>query len=225
MKRYPALFLALLFSWCVGVVSAGSVETVPGPDNASEIITLEADLSANNSTLWAIPLDLGMMDAGQWLMAAGLSSKGIHGWNAQTQTYVRLGKIRPGEGFLLARGPGKISVQGRRIVADSVALPLEKGWNLIGVPYEAGIPLAALRITLEAKTESYIPAAEKKWVGGVNTLMDGKLVPLTPDGNAVLEPWHGYWLYAYQPCMLHIPSLRAIEKSKGGKLKSSGKLR
>jgi hypothetical protein len=219
------LFMLLLFHLYAASVWADIAETALVQGSVEELVTLEIDLSASNSTLLSIPLDTGTMNVGQWLVAAGLSPRGIHAWNAQEQRYVPLRALRPGEGFLLARGPGKVSVQGRRIVADSVELPLGKGWNLIGVPYETEIPLTALRITVEGKTESYASAAAKKWVGEVKTLINGSPASLAVDKNSKLEPWHGYWFYAYRSCILHIPSLQAIEKSKSKKTKSSRLLR
>jgi hypothetical protein len=189
--------------------------------NVGELVTLQIDLTAKGSTLVSIPLDLESMDVGQWLVGTGLSPKGIHGWDAQTQRYVPLRTIRPGEGFLLARGPGKVSIQGKRIVSDTVELTLNKGWNLLGVPYESGIPLAALRVTLDGKTESYAQAVENKWIGGVSSLMDGASVPISADDNPKLEPWRGYWLYAFQPCLLSMPSSWFLEKVKAGKPKRS----
>jgi hypothetical protein len=192
---------------------------VPAP--VDETITLEGNLVANGSTLFSLPLDPGSLDVGGWLLAAGLSVKGIHGWDAQTQGYVPLKTIRPGEGFLLARGPGKVSVSGKKLAAESVDLTLRKGWNLIGVPYETGIVLATVRITLEGKTEGYLSAVEKKLVGAVNALVDGRLTPL--DASARLEPWHGYWFYAYQSCLLNIPSGQVVPKVKPVKGKSPRK--
>ena len=204
MVRLSGLLLLFLL-WWPNVPCA--VELPPEQVQVDEPIALEANLTASGSTLYSLPLDPGSLDVGDWLLAAGLSAKGVHGWDAQAQKYVQLKNLRPGEGFLLARGPGKVTVAGKKVVADTVLLPLAKGWNLIGVPYETGIALASLKITLEGKTESYLPAVEKRWVGGVNSLIDGKMAPLVA-ASAVLEPWRGYWFYAYQPCQLTFPALQ-----------------
>lgn len=219
MNKARMILMAALFGLLAAAGPAGSVETAVAPGSAGELVTLNIELSATNSTLFSVPLDLGSLDVGQWLAGKGFSPNGIHGWNALTQKYGPLGTIRPGEGFLLARGPGKVAVQGTRIVADSIELPLAKGWNLIGVPYEGAIPLAALRIKLDGKTESYALAVEKKWVGGVDSLLNGALTPLAVDGKVGLEPWRGYWLYAYQPCQLRIPSPQSLAHKGEGKSK------
>jgi len=215
MKRFAVLLLALLGNLWAGPIALASAETVVVQDNASAFATLEVDLAASGSSLFSIPLDLGSMDVGQWLEKSGLSPLGIHGWNAQTQTYKPLKSLRPGEGFLLAKGPGKLSIRGQRIVAKSVELPLEKGWNLIGVPYEAGIPVSSLQIKLNGKVKPYNPAAEAKWVGGVNTLINGQMTSVALTGSTMLEPWRGYWLYAYQACILQIPTPQSVGKDKG----------
>lgn len=204
----------LLLLWGLGLAGgSGAAEPPPAEAPAAGPVTLEANFAAGSSTLFSVPLDLGGLDLGDYLAKAGLSSKGIHGWDPQAQNYVPLTTIRPGQGFLLARGPGKISFTGHRVAAEAVELVLSKGWNLIAVPYEGGVPLASLRITLEGKTESYLSAVEKKWAGGVNSLFEGKTSALVAE-TALLEPWRGYWLYAYQPCHLSIPSPETLVKKK-----------
>lgn len=200
IRFFGVLTLCLLLS--PGLLCA--VEVPTGQSQIDQVLALEANLTANGSTLYSLPLDPGSLNIGDWLLATGLSARGMHGWDAQAQKYVPLTSLRPGEGFLLARGPGKVTVTGKKIVADSVQLPLAKGWNLIGIPYETAIALTNLKITLEGKTEPYLPASEKKWVGGVNSLVEGRLLAL--NSGAVLEPWRGYWFYAYQPCLLNIPA-------------------
>ena len=219
MKRFSILLLVLLGNLWTVPIAVASNGIAPAQDGASTLTTLETDLAANGSTLFSIPMDLGSMDVGHWLVKAGLSPMGIHGWSAREQKYIPLKTLRPGEGFLLAKGPGKVAIQGQKIVATSVELPLEKGWNLIGSPYETGIPLAALRINLNGKIKLYKPAAEGKWVGGVNTLINGQMASVAVNDNAMLAPWRGYWLYSYQPCTLQIPSAQSTEKARGGKRK------
>ena len=215
MLRLVIVLLTLLGNLSVCPGAGVSAEIVTTQDKSDTHTTLEVDWSAQNSTLLSVPLDLGSMDIGRWLENKGLSPLGIHGWNAQTQSYVRLKTLRPGEGFLLAKGPGKVSINGVKIVVNAVDFPLEKGWNLIGVPYETGIPLATLRIKLNNVIKAYRPAAENKWVGGVNTLIDGQMMPVADD-SATLEPWRGYWLYAYQPCILQIPAVKSADKNTKG---------
>ena len=106
--------------------------------------------------LYEVITDLGNLDVGDWLAASGISSKGIHGWDARAQKYVSLKTVPPGQGFLLARGPGKLPVSGQRVTTKDVEIPLFKGWNLIGVPFEGGLPLAKLRIVLDDNTENFL---------------------------------------------------------------------
>ena len=106
-------------------------------------------------------------------------------------------------------------------MAAAVELPLGKGWNLVGVPYESALPIAKLRIVLEGKAESFPVAMEKKWVGGVNALVDGRSSALDAQSEQ-LEPWRGYWLYAYQPCQLIVPALQQeanAQEKKGARTK------
>jgi hypothetical protein len=223
MKRPATLLFTLLGMLWAGLISARAAAPLPEPGEAAAPVTLQMELAANGATLLSIPLDFGTLDVGQRLEKAGLSPLGIHGWSAKEQRYVPLRMLRPGEGFLLVRrGPSEVPIQGKRIVADTVELPLETGWNLIGVPYETGVPLDSLRIKLNGEVKSFKLATEKKWIGGVNTLIDGQSLPVVADGKALLSPWRGYWLYAYQPCLLQIPSAQTVEKSKGGG-KTSGK--
>ena len=209
--------LVLLLWFCLfGGPPCLMAESFPVQAQGNEQVTLEGELIANGSTLMSIPLDLGSLDVGAWLAASGISSKGIHGWDARSQKYVPLKTVRPGEGFLLARGPGKLPVSGQRVTASAVELPLDKGWNLIGVPFESGIPLEQLRIVLDGKTEKFLAALEKKLVAGVSTLVDGRSSSLSVE-SAQLKPWLGYWLYAYQPCKLIFPALQKETKEQDKK--------
>lgn len=207
----------LLGSWLAPVAAESPQEFAP----AAGPVTVAADFSASSSTLFSIPLELGSLDVGEHLAKAGLSSRGIHGWDARSQSYVPLTTLHPGQGFLLARGPGKISFTGEQVTAETVELALHKGWNLIGVPYQSGVPLAALRIVLDGKSENYLSAVEKKWAGGINVLQDGRNTALVASETTVLEPWRGYWLYVYQPCQLSILSPEALLKVKASKGKRS----
>lgn len=214
--RFPVLLLLYLAAAVFCPDLSGFAESPPVQSPGDGRVTLEADLSASGSTLLSIPLDLGEMDVGAWLVAAGVSSKGIHGWDARQQKYVQLKTVRPGQGFLLARGPGKLPVSGERVSADAVEFSLVKGWNLIGVPYESSLPLATLQISLDGNTVNYSAATESKWVGGINALVDGRMTPLAVT-TASLAPWRGYWLYAYQPCQLIFPSPQQATKAQAGK--------
>ncbi|GEM_PF-4180020 len=219
MRIRTILLVACLLGWWWSPVAAESpADSLP----ATGWVTLETNLAAGNSSLFSVPLDLGPLDLGEYLAKAGLSLKGIHGWDARTQSFVALATLRPGQGFLLAHGPGKIAFSGQLVTAAAVEIALDKGWNLIGVPYQSGVPLSALRITVDGKSESYAAAAEMKWTGAVHTLREGKTTALAVE-TAVLEPWHGYWLYAYQPCQLSIPSPEALTKAKETKGKRSNK--
>jgi hypothetical protein len=219
------LILAVLCALFLGVLCPATKGFAASPQVAEQIdepVTLDAVLSAKGSTLLSFPLDLGDLDVGAWLVAAGVSSRGIHGWDARLQKYVQLKGIRPGQGFLLAHGPGKIPVTGRRLTTPTLEVSLHKGWNVIGVPFETSLPLAALRVVLDGKTENFSAALEKKWIGGVNALVDGNTVPLSP-ATAALDPWRGYWLYAYQPCQLIIPDVQRESEAKARKGQSSKK--
>jgi len=218
LHRLPVLFLFCLLSGPFYLDVNGFAESSPEQLQSPEQVTLEAELVASGSTLLSIPLDLDNLDVGAWLVASGISSKGVHGWDARAQKYVPLKTVLPGQGFLLARGPGKLPVSGQRVIAEVVEIPLFKGWNLIGVPFEGGLPLAKLRIALDGNTENFLVAAEKNWVGGVSALVDGKSASLSAE-TAQLEPWRGYWLYAYQPCQLIFPALEKETKIQGKKRK------
>ena len=217
---FRLIVLLLLWSfgcWLAPVAAEPPRESAP----VGESVTLETNLSAESSTLFSVPLDLGPLDVGSYLVQAGLSSKGVHAWDAQAQGYVPLKNLRPGQGFLLARGPGKVSFTGQRVTADAVELFLNKGWNLIGVPYESGVPLANLRIVLDGKSESYLASVENKRAGVINALQDGRNTAVVTAETTVLEPWRGYWLYVYQPCQLSILSPETASKGKVSKDKRS----
>ena len=85
-------------------------------------------------------------------------------------------------------------------------------------PFESGVALASLRIKVDREVKSFKAATEKKWIGAVHALVDGRMMPVASDDkNATLAAWRGYWLYAYQPCLLQIPAALAEEKPSKGK--------
>ena len=176
-------------------------------------LVLEGELTAKGATLLSVPLDLGIQDFGRQLVAAGLSPVGIHLWSGLEQNYTPLKRLRPGQGFLVTKSPGKMTFRGLEITAPFVEVALFKGWNLIGVPGEMPIPLAALQVVAGGEILPYAEAAAKRWVGAVNGQIDGVRIPVKADAAGRLEPWHGYWLYAYQPGILRIPTTAPPEKA------------
>ncbi len=115
-----------------------------------------------------------------------------------------LDPLEPGKGYWMNwAGGGAVKVIGRSTVMDpEVTVQLRHGWNQIGNPYEATVPVSALRfqyladnvpVTLAtAVTNGWIVAQTLPSVGQVVVFGFDSQLGYVPAQN--LEPWRGYWI-------------------------------
>jgi hypothetical protein len=103
---------------------------------------------------------------------------------------------------------------------DSYALPLVDGWNLLGNPWTktVGWDAAAVKVSLDGVTKTLAEATEAGWVddiawrwtpsaanpetGKYEMIADASITGAVHE----LAPWRGFWLRAYRPCALILPS-------------------
>lgn len=100
---------------------------------------------------------------------------------------------------------------------EPIAIPLQRGWNLIACPYPFTVPwsLDTLQVRQGALTVNLEQAHQSGWMesyawgwkrnpqnpysGHYVFIYDANVVPGV---QGVLEPWKGYWVYAHQECDL-----------------------
>lgn len=132
-------------------------------------------------------------------------------WNQSTFNYVVGPKdpadtIRPGEGYWVRlASTGNLLDVG--IVNDptvSLSIPLQAGWNIIGDPWATAVGLGALSV-IDGSGHSYPVGVGSLVAPTLYTYQAGdtNYETLTPGG--ALQPFEGYWVYAYQSCTLQFP--------------------
>ncbi len=111
-------------------------------------------------------------------------------------------------------------------------IPLQQGWNMIGAPFTQSVDFTKLQIKTQSGALVDMPTAQT----GANPIIGAALWTLQQGAYGVvytLDPYRGYWLYAFQPCTLEVlasaqtgraafgaPSTRALEfASTGGNWK------
>jgi len=122
-------------------------------------------------------------------------------------------QIRLGRGYW-ARFPRALALTSLGVAADvsqDFAIPLETGWNSIGNPFLASVPLGSLTIVAGGTS---LPFGQASGPGGTvaaavfgyNASLNGGVggyFPVAPGDP--LQPGHGYWIQAFQSVTLKVP--------------------
>ena len=92
-----------------------------------------------------------------------------------------------------------ILLKGIKVDRDTYSIHLERGWNMIGNPYDTSIALADIIIHDESGDRTFKEAVMDGTIGNsVYFLKDGTydFASFNDDPPATLEPWVGYWIYS-----------------------------
>ena len=89
---------------------------------------------------------------------------------------------------------------GERSRLGAFSLPLSAGWNLIGDPYPAAVPLSSVTANGAALPGSVVSPTLYRY-----DTSSGQYVAVSAATGA-LQPYAGYWIYAAQPVSLSIPA-------------------
>lgn len=90
---------------------------------------------------------------------------------------------------------------------QAVSIPLSVGWNMIGNPDPSSVTASSLQVKNGSATYS-IGNANKAGVIGATfyTWQPGDTVYVVlPISTSTLQPYLGYWIYAFKPCTLIFP--------------------
>jgi hypothetical protein len=83
------------------------------------------------------------------------------------------------------------------------SIQLSAGWNLIGVPRLAPVPATDIAIVDSYGNTNTLPNAGSVVYGSLYTWQAGNSQYSVLSGNSfLLQPYAGYWIYAYSPCEL-----------------------
>ena len=111
----------------------------------------------------------------------------------------KAGIIVPGKGIFLysIRTNNPTDASGYEIIDESYTLSLSAGWNLIGNPYGTCVNLSSCDVFYNPLTETYADAVTAGWIGNAIYISNGSTYDSIQWDVAELEPWKGYWIFAY----------------------------
>ena len=84
------------------------------------------------------------------------------------------------------------------------SLPLQAGWNQIGDPFPTAEPFTSITVTSAASTQA-LPNAGNHVYNLLYTYpagASGYTILNVLQGGTGLQPYAGYWIYAFQPVTL-----------------------
>lgn len=134
-------------------------------------------------------------------------------WQPDLLQYV-LTPTAPADQIQLGRGywvrfPGSVSVTTLGASANSqVAFPigLGTGWNSIGDPFAASVPISSLQVVADGQGRAFGDAAGAGLIGATLYWYDqskNNYASITASG--ALQPGRGYWVHASRPVTLLVP--------------------
>ncbi|MDR3710637.1 MAG: hypothetical protein P4L33_20240 [Capsulimonadaceae bacterium] len=173
----------------------------------------------------SVPYDftdsLSMSDrfGGSWI-----SGQQIACWDGSSQSWLEPSSFARGQGFwvrfrnldsLTTPVAGKVGLLGSYTAMASETTPatikLYAGWNLIGSPWDTA-EAAGTKLTVTYSSKSYTWAQATSSTGA--NLVSPTFFSFDPssytytsvtmDTSGSLQPWVGYWVYAYNACTLVI---------------------
>jgi hypothetical protein len=106
--------------------------------------------------------------------------------------------------------PTLLVVTGRPNRLQDVLFDLEKGWNLIGVPYDTALLLSEQQVYVNFARKAFNDAVAAKEVDPLIYSFDVKGYESVADDGS-FQPFHGYWVYARGAELLELrnPALSA----------------
>ncbi len=137
-------------------------------------------------------------------------------WQPQTQTYASsngttsatlVNTLTPGLGYWLYvptyLTAGLTPTATGTVLTAPVTVSLSTGWNQIGDPYTSAEPLSSITVTA-GTTASPLPGAGGQIYGTLYTYPAGatRYTAVSAASGAALQPYAGYWVYAFQPVTL-----------------------
>jgi len=133
-----------------------------------------------------------------WTGAGDPDDAGYYG-NESGQAFPHQAKIiDPGRGIYLysIKTNDPTDASGTEISVSPYVLYLDAGWNLIGNPYGTSVNLSSCYVTYTS-TETYADAVASGWIGNAVYIWNGSAYDSAQWDSAEMEPWKGYWIFAY----------------------------
>ncbi len=216
--------------WSIAARHANA--SVNAPDAATLALNCQPiTYTTSGSDMVSVPVQLTNNSAGDVFgPSTGLAVTRWVPSEARYATYVAyrnyvndpgLQTVSPGQAFFTyTPTSSSIAPQGRLVDQSApFSVDLQRGWNQIGSPFLKAIPWAGCRVEYNGKSYSMSEARSNSlmldyaWAGSkTGVLFDYGLVhPQLGDAKSTLEPWQGYWVYAYRPVKLTMsPTVTAV---------------
>ena len=198
-----------------GVAATGpvAVTTAGGTATSASSFTVAALLHtfAARLVMLSAPVDDSGLTPDQQFDQTGVT---LAVWDPDSNAYVvspvlPADTIRPGQGYWarFASSTDLLGVGSMVAVSESSSVSLVTGWNMIGVPRPNTVSVADLTLSYAGQSYTFAAAAEAGLI--VNSLFTYQAGDTTYESmtgsTATLQPYYGYWLYAYHPCTLVFP--------------------
>lgn len=110
--------------------------------------------------------------------------------------------VMPGLGYFLYSPADNImlGIGGLEIKETAYRVALQKGWNMIGNPYNKTILLRDISVkdNVTGEMRSFVDAVKGGWIGNTVYYLKGgsyDFASFSDTPPASLEPWIGYWIY------------------------------
>jgi hypothetical protein len=196
------------------------IQTVVATDTVRSLIVGAATVDVNANVLHTFAAGLQMISAPADYSGFTMSqifsptnNETVVAWNASTASYAvaptaPADTIRPGLGYWakFKSSTDLLDLGAHTNPATPVTINLVRGWNLIGNPFSTPVTLSTTSIstgTVDAASFAYAVA---------NQLLSPTLYTFSAGATAyqsetqTLQPYAGYWIYAYVDCTLIVRS-------------------
>ena len=119
--------------------------------------------------------------------------------------------LRLGQGYWV-RFPNAASLHlaGTALAAQTYSIPLQAGWNQIGDPFTVSVALSgATVLKSDGTTEGALPASAlvSPTLFSYDTTANAYVT--VPAASGTLDPYSGYWIYAFQAVTLSVANSQA----------------
>ena len=194
------------------VAAAYSGDSTYAASATSSALTQTVNAAAPPTVIHTFPAGLQMISftenyAGISNPWAAPATQPLDLWNGTT--YVLTTTLpAPGHGAWVNLGASTAVYDTGTPVTGMVSVPLSAGWNLVGDPFSAPVVVSGLSASSGGTTYTGMTAANQH--GLLYTTLytypnPGGTTPYKSLGTSdSLQPFAGYWMYAFQPCALLI---------------------